>query len=385
MALNIYSNSLFDTFGDLPLHPLAVHGAAVLIPLSTIALIVLVFVPKWRATHLPLTILGLFASMGVAFVAKESGEALAARVGNPATHAELGDILFPASVGLFLIGLAFYVLQKQNRARWQQQLTASVAVVAALSVGVLTYFVGHSGAEATWANRLEQTQAQEITTPSNSGSSEAVGGLSAEQVAAHNTKNDCWTVIDGMVYDLTSYIPIHKGGPLPLESICGKDGSNAFSGQHSGEQKPAMDLSALAVGPLGGVTTSVTPAPSASADSSTGTSTAVAALTAAEVAKHATGTDCWTVVGSNVYDLTPYVSSHPGGSGVIKAICGKDGTAAFTSQHGTVGKAATVLAGFKLGALASAAASSPLPQATVAPGEGDEEEGDEEEEEGDND
>lgn len=383
MALSVLNNSAFDTFGNLPLHPLAVHGAAILIPLSALALVVLVFVPKWRATYLPLTVIGLLASMGVAYVAKESGEALAERVGNPATHAELGDILFPASVGLFLVGLAFYVLQKQNRAKWQQQATAGVAVVAALAVGVLTYFVGHSGAEATWANRLEQTQAQEITVPTDSGSTEAVGGLSAEQVAAHNTKSDCWTVIDGMVYDLTSYIPVHKGGPLPLESICGKDGTNAFSGQHSGEQRPAMDLSALAVGPLGGVTTSVTPSPSASSDGSTGTTSAVGALTAVEVAKHTTASDCWTVVGSNVYDLTPYVSSHPGGSAVIKAICGKDGTAAFTAQHGTVGKAATVLAGFKLGALAGAAASSSLPQATVSPDEGEEE--GEEEEEGDDD
>lgn len=382
MAPSILNSSVFDTFGNLPLHPLAVHGAAVLIPLSALALIVLVFVPKWRATYLPLTVIGLLASMGVAYVAKESGEALAERVGNPAAHAELGDILFPASVGLFLIGLAFYVLQKQNRAKWQVQATAGVAVLAAVSVGVLTYFVGHSGAEATWANRIAQTQAQEITAPA--GSSEAVGGLSAEQVAAHNTKSDCWTVIDGMVYDLTSYIPVHKGGPLPLESICGKDGTNAFSGQHSGEQRPAMDLSALAIGPLGGAVTSVTPSPSASSDGSTGTTSAAGALTAAEVAKHTTASDCWTVVGSNVYDLTPYVSSHPGGSAVIKAICGKDGTAAFTAQHGTVGKAATVLAGFKLGALAGAAASSSLPEATVNPGEG-EEEGEEEEEEGEED
>lgn len=366
MALSILNNSVFDTFGDLPLHPLAVHGAAVLIPLSALALVVLVFVPKWRATYLPITVVGLLASMGVAFVAKESGEALAARVGNPATHAELGDILFPASVGLFLVGLAFYVLQRQNRAKWQQQVTAGVAVVAALSVGVLTYFVGHSGAEATWANRIEQTQAQEITAPTDTGSTEAVGGLTSEQVAAHNSKSDCWTVIDGMVYDLTSYIPVHQGGPLPLESICGKDGTNAFSNQHSGQQRPAMDLSALAIGPLGGVLDSQTPSPSASADSSAGTGASDAgSLTAAEVANHSSAGDCWSVVGSNVYDLTPYVSSHPGGSAVIKAICGKDATAAFTAQHGSAGKAANVLAGFKLGALAGAAASTSLPEATV--------------------
>jgi hypothetical protein len=58
---------------------------------------------------------------------------------------------------------------------------------------------------------------------------------------------------------------------------------------------------------------------------------------------------------------------------VIKAICGKDGTSAFTNQHGTTGKPSNVLAGFKLGALATAAAGGSLPTATVNPGEYEEE------------
>lgn len=47
----------------------------------------------------------LAVSVVLSYAAKESGEALAARVGNPGEHAELGDILFPASIGLFLLGL----------------------------------------------------------------------------------------------------------------------------------------------------------------------------------------------------------------------------------------------------------------------------------------
>jgi hypothetical protein len=89
MALSLIQTSLFDSFGDLPLHPLAVHGAAVLIPLSAFALLALAFVPKWRATYFPLTLVGLALSTGVAFVAKESREALAQKVGYPEQHAAL--------------------------------------------------------------------------------------------------------------------------------------------------------------------------------------------------------------------------------------------------------------------------------------------------------
>jgi cytochrome b involved in lipid metabolism len=369
MALSIIQTSLFDSFGDLPLHPLAVHGAAVLIPLSALALLALAFVPKWRATYFPLTLVGLALSAGVAFVAKESGEALAQKVGNPEQHAALGDVLFPASVGMLLLGLAFFGLTKTNGAKWQQNFAAGLAVLAALSVGVLTYFVGHTGAEATWGNRVSQAQGEELVSPTDPASLDVAGALTAQEVATHNSKTDCWTVIDGQVYDLTSYIEMHAGGPLPLESICGKDGTKAFSNQHSGEKRPAADLSMLFLGPLSGVTTTE-PSPSASA---TETSSAVGALTAAEVAKHSTAESCWSVVDSNVYDLTSYVSNHPGGAAVIKAICGKDGTSAFTNQHGTSGRPSNVLAGFKLGALATAAAGGSLPTATVNPGEYEEE------------
>jgi cytochrome b involved in lipid metabolism len=77
------------------------------------------------------------------------------------------------------------------------------------------------------------------------------------------------------------------------------------------------------------------------------------------------------VVNNNVYDLTPSVSSHPGGANVIKAICGKDGTAAFSGQHAGASRPNNTLDGFKLGALSTAAAGT-LPQASVPAREGEE-------------
>ena len=95
---------------------------------------------------------------------------------------------------------------------------------------------------------------------------------------------------------------------------------------------------------------------SANASNSDTTTTAtttipVASFTLAEVARHASATDCWTTVNGNVYNLTPFVSRHPGGVGAISQICGVDGTAAFTDQHGGQRKPEKELAGLEIGNL----------------------------------
>ena len=33
-----------------------------------------------------------------------------------------------------------------------------------------------------------------------------------DQVAEHNTEGDCWTVLNGRVYDITKYASSHPGG-----------------------------------------------------------------------------------------------------------------------------------------------------------------------------
>jgi hypothetical protein len=58
---------------------------------------------------------------------------------------------------------------------------------------------------------------------------------------------------------------------------------------------------------------------------------------------------------------------------LIKAICGKDGSAAFAGQHGSASKPNNVLAGFALGPLASGGT---LPDAPVGGGDEEGEEGD---------
>lgn len=72
---------------------------------------------------------------------------------------------------------------------------------------------------------------------------------------------------------------------------------------------------------------------------------------AKQVAKHSSASDCWTVVQGNVYDVTSWISRHPGGASAITGMCGRDATASFTSEHGGDSEPAAELASFRIGRL----------------------------------
>lgn len=69
-------------------------------------------------------------------------------------------------------------------------------------------------------------------------------------VATHGNVTSCWSAINGKVYDLTTWINQHPGGQQRILSICGTDGSSAFNAQHSGQARPANELTNLYIGSL---------------------------------------------------------------------------------------------------------------------------------------
>ncbi len=75
-------------------------------------------------------------------------------------------------------------------------------------------------------------------------------------------------------------------------------------------------------------------------------------ITLVEIAQHKDKTSCWTTINGGVYDLTSWISRHPGGEQAILSICGIDGSAAFNAQHGGATKQQQILATFKIGTLA---------------------------------
>jgi predicted heme/steroid binding protein len=78
----------------------------------------------------------------------------------------------------------------------------------------------------------------------------AAPGYTKEEVAAHASESSCWSIVNGDVYDLTSYISKHPGGSRNVLKICGRDGTSAFEGQHGGESRPERTLEGYKIGPL---------------------------------------------------------------------------------------------------------------------------------------
>ncbi|KAJ1993406.1 Cytochrome b5 type B (outer mitochondrial membrane) [Dimargaris cristalligena] len=75
----------------------------------------------------------------------------------------------------------------------------------------------------------------------------------ADQVAAHNTKNDLWCVVEGKVYDVTKFVDEHPGGEEVLLEHAGLDCTDAF--EDVGHSEDARDLLAqYYMGDLSGAT-----------------------------------------------------------------------------------------------------------------------------------
>ena len=87
------------------------------------------------------------------------------------------------------------------------------------------------------------------------------------------------------------------------------------------------------------------------ATSAPATSAGTKSYTLAEVATHNKQSDCWAAIDAEVYDLTEWISKHPGGPDKILGLCGTDATSAFSTQHDGQAKPNTQLASFKVGDL----------------------------------
>lgn len=147
------------TVTDLPLHPLVVHAAVVLVPLSVVLLLI---AASLRSTRVQVgavaSVMALFGA--VAFiVAHRSGTDLAAQVGTPEEHMAWADPALAAALTYAALCLAWYAAalirrKTSGRSRWAvpaERVTRALAVAAGIIAVILTVLVGHTGAEAVWS------------------------------------------------------------------------------------------------------------------------------------------------------------------------------------------------------------------------------------------
>ncbi len=100
-------------------------------------------------------------------------------------------------------------------------------------------------ADAAQKETMPQTTADQSVI-----ATDTAGALTAAEVAQHTTESDCWIIVNNGVYNVTNYAPIHPGGKKEIVSLCGKDATSAFDGQHGGDRKPEMMLVKLKIGDL---------------------------------------------------------------------------------------------------------------------------------------
>lgn len=142
-----------DVLG-LPLHPLVVHAAVVLVPLGALGAIAILLSERLRDRYGWLVVAAVVAAAAAALTSRLSGELFlqTSGAGGPAvdTHRMWGLIApFPAIALAVTLPLALLVRERSPAGWWVAAVLSMLAAVVSLVLIVLT---GHSGATAVWGS-----------------------------------------------------------------------------------------------------------------------------------------------------------------------------------------------------------------------------------------
>jgi cytochrome b involved in lipid metabolism len=134
-------------------------------------------------------------------------------------------------------------LPHSNMLRVARQLRAGAT--RRLRVGATVAVAGAASAVAAAAALAEPAQPQPTTSsgrwawPAGAAVAASLDGAgrqySREEVARHNTAEDCWIVIGDRVYDVTAWLARHPGRPAPILALAGMDATVQFRHFHSKE------------------------------------------------------------------------------------------------------------------------------------------------------
>jgi hypothetical protein len=162
-----------STINGLPVHPLLVHAVVVLVPLSSVLLLLIAFWPAARQRlYLAAAVL---SAVTLAFVpiTTSAGDWLEHHL--PRTpliraHTQIADYMLPWAIGLFVVTAVIAVREHlRNRAadetpgqgfggRGVTVVLAVLALVAAVGATGVVYKIGDSGSRAAWTGNFSPTE-----------------------------------------------------------------------------------------------------------------------------------------------------------------------------------------------------------------------------------
>lgn len=236
------------------MHPLVVHFSVVLLLLAAIIFLVAVCVPAVRRRLLGFGVMIAWVAVVTTFIARQSGEALADSVGMPAEHGQWANILSVTCVVFVLAASSWWFVLTRREAQASGLGTILGYVTAVVSVAVIVFSVltGHSGAQATWGESVTASEnaASEKSTAQHTPGMDGQHTYTLSQVQEHSTASDCWTAVDGSVYDLTDWVSEHPGGEGAIERMCGHDATEMFNQQHGSSDGPKKQLAKYEIGVL---------------------------------------------------------------------------------------------------------------------------------------
>jgi len=138
----------------LPLHPLLVHSAVILVPLVAIGALVMSYLPSFSRRHGKLILIVALVAQVSVCLAKISGEAFSEILDKEVEkHAQLGEIAPFVTIPMVAL---IYLRWRMDRAGSStgsvaiRRLTSVALVIASLASLVVIFLVGHSGASSVW-------------------------------------------------------------------------------------------------------------------------------------------------------------------------------------------------------------------------------------------
>uniref|UniRef100_A0A7S3J182 Cytochrome b5 heme-binding domain-containing protein n=1 Tax=Euplotes harpa TaxID=151035 RepID=A0A7S3J182_9SPIT len=144
-----------------------------------------------------------------------------------------------------------------------------------------------------------------------------------EEVAKHNKNTDLWIIINGEVFDVTSFAD-HPGTIDALLDYAGKDATEAFEDQgHSKSAKKLMKD--FLIGKL--ATSSDKPVVESEISNEKTAGSTLRIITENELRKHSVPGDCWLLIDGKIYDVSNF--AHPGGKQILVDNSGRDASREF--------------------------------------------------------